>query len=88
MKKESFKENLLEALLEILFYAVLFAIGAGFLFLIGKNPFDMDFDNVILIAFGVIAAICVAVYFLKKMFKRKKKVAPKSSCEKDTYEEN
>ena len=74
--KETFKERLLDSLLELLFAAVFLAIGIGLVLLFKKNPWELDFETLALIGIGaaavLIATIAIVVYLVKKIKKRKK----------------
>ncbi|MBO5373921.1 MAG: hypothetical protein J6A54_00545 [Clostridia bacterium] len=75
MKKETkkrLKENLLDAILEVVFGVICIAIGAGVLMLFGKSIDDMDFEVMALIGIGVIVAIAILVYLAFRMIKKKK----------------
>ncbi len=74
-QKESFKKNLLDAILELLFVAFFGGIGVGIIYLFGKIPWDMDIDTLALIGLGAVVflgtVIGAIIRFIKK--KRKKK---------------
>ena len=79
-KKDAFKENLLEGILEIVFTVIFFGVGAGVIYLFGKlfklnlDVFSMDADGVILL--GVVALlvipfiIAILVNTIKKIMKK------------------
>ena len=77
-QKTTFKERLCDSLLELLLTALFLGIGIGLILLFGNNPFDIDFETVLLIGIAVFlftSAIIVAViYFVKK--KKGKKNEP------------
>ena len=72
-----FKEELGEAVLEIILCIVFLAIGAGVLaiFGVGADAEWLEFDTVVMIGVGVtaiaVAAVCIVVHISKKKKKNK-----------------
>ena len=75
-QKETFKERLIDALLELVLGAVFVAIGIGLIYLFGENPWEMDFENLAIIGVGAFLALAAAiggiVYFINKKKGKKK----------------
>jgi len=72
-QKETFKERLIDALLELVLGAVFVAIGIGLIYLFGENPWDMDFESLALIGVGAFLALAAAIGGIVCFIKKKKK---------------
>lgn len=76
MKKETkkrLKENLLDAILEIILGLACFAIGIGVFALFGKEMDDIDFDIAFLVGLGVIVAISIVVFLIVRSVRKSSK---------------
>ena len=71
-QKTSFKERLIEALLELLISVVLFAVGFGLVSLFGGVGWELDFELLALIGCAVIFALALIVWLIFSIIKKNK----------------
>ena len=78
-KKDAFKENLLEGILEIVFTVIFFGIGAvlvllfGELFKLDLDVFSMDEDLIVILGIVAFFVICAIVALLVNIIKKRTK---------------
>ena len=78
-KKDAFKENLLEGILEIVFTVIFFGIGAvlvllfGELFKLDLDVFSMNEDLIVILGIVAFFVICAIVALLVNIIKKKTK---------------
>ena len=78
-KKDAFKENLLEGILEIVFTVIFFGIGAVLvhlfceLFKLDLDVFSMDEDLIVILGIVAFFVICAIVALLVNIIKKKTK---------------
>lgn len=78
-KKDAFKENLLEGILEIVFTVIFFGVGAvlvhlfGELFKLDLDVFSMDEDLIVILGIVAFFVICAIVALLVNIIKKRTK---------------
>lgn len=73
--RESFKERLIDSILELLVGAMFFLIGGAIVLIFGGDAFSFDFETLALIGIGAAALIGLICFLIFKIIKRARRSA-------------